>query len=207
LLNTTNASIDYRLDQVGPSGVGKVEIFMTPDNGQSWHRIGDDADKKSPAEVRLPGDGVYGIRICVTNGNGFGGKAPIRGDAPQCTLEVDTTNPFLLLRSAELLHSAGQVEIRWNATDKNLGSEPVSLFYRTSADGPWQVIAKGIKNDGAYRWAFPRDGAAQIFFKIEVTDRAGNTAQAATGQPVLIDMTEPRVTVTGVTGSPVSTRP
>jgi hypothetical protein len=207
LINTSKASVEYRIEQVGPSGLGKVEIWMTPDKGQSWHRLLEHIAKKSPADIELPGDGVYGIRVVVANGNGFGGKAPLKGDAPHYTIEVDTTAPFVQLRSADVLPSAGLVELRWNATDKNLGSEPVSLFYRTSADGPWQVIAKGIKNDGAYRWAFPRDGAAQIFFKIEVTDRAGNTAQAATGQPVLIDMTEPRVTVTGVTGSPVSTRP
>ena len=202
LLNTINASIEYRLDQIGSSGVGKVEIYMTPDNGQSWHRLGDDADKRSPAEVRLPGDGVYGIRICVTNGNGFGGKAPIRGDAPQCTLEVDTTTPFLQLRSAELLHSAGQVELRWNATDKNLGSEPVTLSYRTGATGPWQVIARNLKNDGLYRWTFPRDAAGgQLFFKVEVTDQAGNVAQDISRQPVVIDVSEPRATVVGVSGS------
>jgi len=35
-----------------------------------------------------------------------------------------------------VLASTGQVELRWNATDKNLGNAPVSLFYRTGQDGP-----------------------------------------------------------------------
>lgn len=203
IINTQQASLEYRIDQVGPSGVGKVEIYMTPDNGQNWHRIGEDADKRSPAEVNLPGDGLYGIRIVVANGNGFGGKAPVRGDAPQCTIEVDTTSPFVQLRSTEVIPSAGHVEIRWNATDKNLGSEPVSLSYRTRTDGPWQVIAKNVKNDGVYRWTFPRDAGGQFYFKVEVADQAGNVSQDISRQPVVIDMTEPRATVVGVSGSGV----
>jgi hypothetical protein len=201
LINTTHASVEYRIDQVGPSGVGKVEVYMTPDKGQTWHRLGEDADKRSPADINLPGDGVYGIRIVVTNGNGFGGKAPVRGDLPHCTIEVDTTSPFVQMRSTEVMPSSGHVEIRWNATDKNLGTEPVSLSYRTRPDGPWQVIARGLKNDGVHRWAFPRDAGGQFFFKIEVTDLAGNMSQDVSRQPIVIDMTEPRATVVGVTGS------
>ena len=201
LINTTNASIEYRIDQVGPSGVGKVEVYMTPDNGQTWHKLGEDTDKRSPGDFNLPGDGVYGIRIVVTNGNGFGGKAPVRGDAPQCTVEVDTTSPFIQLRSTDLMPSTGHVEIRWNATDKNLAAEPVTLSYRTRTDGPWQVIARNVRNDGMYRWAFPRDAGGQFFFKAEITDQAGNLSQDVTRQPVVIDMTEPRATVVGVSGT------
>src|SRR5262249_52612440 len=76
LINTTQATVEYRIDQVGPSGVGKVEIYMTPDNGQTWRRLSEDTAKRSPATITLPGDGVFGIRMVVSNGNGFGGKAP-----------------------------------------------------------------------------------------------------------------------------------
>ena len=201
LINTTQATVDYKIDQVGPSGVGRVEIYMTPDKGQTWHRLSEDIAKHSPASINLPGDGVYGIRIAVANGNGFGGRSPVRGDAPHCTIEVDTTKPFVRLRSTDVLASTGHVELRWNATDKNLGNQPVSLFFSSRQDGPWQVIARGVKNDGVHRWAFPRDAGGQFFFKVEVADLAGNVSYDVSGQPVLIDTAEPRATVIGVTGS------
>jgi hypothetical protein len=208
LINTTRAAVEYRIEQVGPSGVGKVEIFMTPDHGQTWHSLGEDADKKSPAEINLPGDGVYGIRIIVSNGNGFGGKRPVRGDAPHCSIEVDTTAPFVQLRSEKVQATAGHVELRWNATDSNLGAEPISLFYRTKADGPWQVIARNLKNDGLYNWNFQRDAGGQFFFKIEAADRAGNISHDVSRQPVVIDVSEPQATVVGVSGNgAVSPRP
>lgn len=200
ILNTTRASIEYRIDQVGPSGVGKVEIYVTTDKGATWQKIGEDHDRRSPAEVDLPGEGVYGIRLAVTNGNGFGGTAPQRGDQPTCWIEVDLTCPFVQLRPIEPVAQNGALEIRWSATDKNLGPEPVSLFYRARAEGAWQPIARNIKNDGVYRWNFPRDLGPQFFLRVEVTDLAGNLARADTPNAILLDMTEPHAQVIGVSG-------
>ncbi len=207
LINTTQASIDYRVDQVGPSGVGRVEIFLSPDQGQSWQRHREHAARRTPAEIDLPGEGLFGVRIAITNGNGFGGSAPVRGDQPHCWIEVDTTSPFLQLRPVEVLPQNGAIEIRWTATDKNLGADPVNLFFRTRPDAPWQVVARNVKNDGVHRWSFPRDVGSQFHFKVEVADLAGNVARAETSAPVVLDMTEPRASVVGVTGIGVRAAP
>jgi hypothetical protein len=207
LINTTQASIDYRVDQVGPSGVGRVEIFLSPDQGQSWQRHREHAARRSPAEIDLPGEGLFGVRIAITNGNGFGGSAPVRGDQPHCWIEVDTTAPFLQLRPVEILPQSSSIEIRWTATDKNLGTEPVNLFFRTRPDAPWQTVARNVKNDGVHRWNFPRDSGSQFFFKVEVADLAGNIARAESPAPVVLDMTEPRASVIGVTGIGVRATP
>jgi hypothetical protein len=200
LINTTHASLDYRIDQVGPSGVGKVEIWLTSDQGQTWQRLTEDVDRHSPAEIDLPGEGLFGLRLVVTNGNGFGGSPPARGDQPSAWIEVDTTSPFVQLREVDPITDGGSLTIHWSAKDKNLGSEPVSLFYRTRPDGPWQVMARGLKNDGTYRWAFPHNGAAQFFIKMEVADMAGNVSTVEAPNPVALDMTEPRAFVMGITG-------
>ncbi len=205
VINTTRAVLDYRIDQVGPSGVGKVEVYLTSDQGQTWQKIGEDPDRRSPVEFDLPGEGTFGVRLAITNGNGFGGTAPQRGDQPTCTIEVDTSAPFVQLRPIEPIVANGTLEIRWQATDKNLGPEPVNLYYRSRTDGAWQVIARGLKNDGVYRWAFPRDASAQFYVKLEVTDLAGNTARAETPNAIVLDMTEPHASVVGVSGLSVRT--
>ena len=100
------------------------------------------------------------------------------------------------------------MELRWTASDKNLGAEPVSLYYRVRPDGPWQAIARNIKNESLYRWTFPRDQGSQFFVKIEVADLAGNTAHAETPNAIVLDITEPRASVVGITGmSPRVTPP
>lgn len=199
-LNTTHAGLEYRIDQVGPSGVGKVEVYASSDQGRTWGKLKEDVDRRSPVEVDFPGEGVFGIHIIVTNGNGFGGRAPRSGDAPSCWIEVDTTRPFVQLLPIEPIAKDGKLEIRWTATDKNLPADSVNLFFRTRPDGPWQPLARGRTNEGSHFWSFPRDQGANFWIKVEATDRAGNLAQATTPSPVVLDMTEPRAQVVGVTG-------
>ena len=200
VLNTTHASLDYRIDPVGPSGVGKVEIWITADQGQTWRRLAEDADRQSPADIDLPGEGLFGVRLVITNGNGFGGSPPTRGEQPSAWIEVDTTAPYVLLRDVDPITDGGSLTIRWSAKDKNLMSEPVSLYFRTRPEGPWQAVARGLKNDGSYRWTFPHNMGSQFFFKIEVADQAGNIGRAETTNPVALDMTEPRAVVMGING-------
>jgi hypothetical protein len=207
LLNTTQAALEYRIEQVGPSGVAKVDVWVTADNGTTWQRLGEDGDRRSPAEITLPGEGLFGVRLVVTNGNGFGGTPPARGETPSRWVEVDMTMPFVQLREVEPPTNGSTIEIRWNVSDKNLGPEPINLYYAARKDGPWQPIARGLKNDGLYRWNFPREGATQFFIRLEVADQAGNVARAETVNPLMLDTTEPRAAVVGITGISPSTQP
>lgn len=199
LINVTNASIDYRIDKVGPSGVSKVDIWVRGDNTGVWHRLATDNDRQSPAEITLPGEGLYGIRLAVTNGNGFGGNPPRANDEPNFWIEVDTTSPFVQFRPIDSVTKGGTIELRWTATDKNLGNQPVSLFYATKQGGPWFPIAREVENRGVYKWRFPRNSGSQFFVRIEVVDQAGNRSQVETPSPIVLDLTEPVASVVGVT--------
>src|SRR5262249_53703591 len=170
VITTKHASIEYRVDPVGPSGIGKVEVWMTADKGASWQRVGEDVDRRSPAEIDLPGDGLFGIRLVVSNGNGFGGQPPVSSDAPHTWVEVDTTPPTALLHNIEPPTRDGKLEIRWTVTDKNLPAEPITLYYATKQDGPWLPIARGLHNDGSYHWAFPHDQGNQFYVRLEASD-------------------------------------
>jgi hypothetical protein len=205
ILNTTRAALEYRLDQVGPSGVSKVEVYITSDGGKTWQRLCEDPDRRSPADLTLPGEGLYGVRLAVTNGNGFGGAPPAPGDQPLCWIEVDMTKPHAQLHEVDPVVHDGALEIHWTAADKNLGPEPVSLYYAAKKEGPWLPIARGLRNDGVYRWSFPRDVGGHFFLRLEVVDRAGNLARCDSDSPVVLDMTEPRAMVVGITG--VTARP
>jgi hypothetical protein len=198
LINGTHAVLEYQVEKIGPSGVGKVEIWMTPDQGQSWKCMGEDADRKSPAEVDLPSEGVYGISLVVSNGRGFGGTPPAKGDSPDLWVEVDMTAP-----TGELLsvrpgtgNDAGMLLIAWRAHDKNLGSAPIELYYATQREGPWTPIVKGHQNDGMYRWQVPNELGAEAFIRLVVADQAGNRCRCETPQAIpLDDHSRPRANV------------
>lgn len=199
ILNTTTAQIDYRIETVGPSGIGKVEIYITPDRGVSWVKLAEDVDKQSPATVKLPGEGLFGIRLAITNGNGFGGRAPKAGDRPAFFVEVDVSSPTVAIQPYELVPNLAAIDLRWTAIDSNLAPEPVSIFVRGNPNSQWSPIAKNIKNDGSYRWNFPPNVSSQIFLKLEVVDLAGNVTKVETPTPILLDQSEPEVTLVDVT--------
>jgi hypothetical protein len=210
LLNCAHVLLDYQIDHVGPSGVGRVEVWMTKDEGKSWQRLCEDKDRVSPAEFDLPGEGVYGLSVVVTNGNGMGDPPPGNGEQPDYWIEVDTTKPTAQLLTARPIQGdpSGALHITWQASDKNLGGDCVSLFYARQRDGEWVGIAKGLRNDGSYRWSVPRDVGAEFFVRMEVIDKAGNTTRCELPEKVVLDMSRPKAKVLGVAaGTPHTPTP
>jgi len=201
MVNNTHVFLEYQIEQMGPSGVGKVEVWLTRDQGQSWTRIGEDPDRKSPVELDLPGEGLFGVSLAVSNGRGFGGTPPSPGDAPDWWIEVDVTKPTAEILGVQpaLGQEDGGLVINWTARDKNMGAEPIDLYYSAHHDGPWQVIAKGLKNDGHYRWSVPTEVGSQAYLRLVATDRAGNSTHCDTAQAVALDdLSRPRGHVIGV---------
>jgi hypothetical protein len=200
LINRTHTSLKYQIDQEGPSGISKVEVWMTRDEGQNWQRLCEDADRRSPVEIDLPGDGVYGLSLVVTTGNGTSSPAPARGEAPDFHVEVDCTKP-----SAQILavrpgtgSDAGSIVITWTASDKNLRAQPIDLEYSNRPDGPWTPIAKALKNDGNYRWQPQGEMAGEIYVRMQVSDEAGNTTICTAPQPLVMDRARPKGRILGI---------
>lgn len=196
--------LDYQIDQKGPSGVGKVEVWMTRDLGKSWQKLCEDTDHKSPVECDLPGEGVYGVNLVVSNGRGFGGTPPNAGETPEMIIEVDTTKPVAELATIQpgVGGNSGCVMISWNVSDKNLSNEPIDLFYATSKQGPWRPIARGIANTGQHRWWPPASPDSEAYIRLVAHDLAGNSTQVESSQPITLDdQSRPRARVTSVTAS------
>jgi hypothetical protein len=209
-LNSRHVVMDYRIDQVGPSGVSKVEVWMTRDEGKSWQKLCEDKNRKSPVEFDLPGEGLYGLIMVVTSGTGLGGTVPTPGTQPDCWIEVDTTKPTAQLVSVRPTPTEEGcfLQIQWMAEDKNLSAEPIFLFYATQAKGPWLPIAQNLHNDGSYRWMLPPNAAGEVYVRLDVCDRAGNVTQCTLPQAVVVDTARPKGKVLGISaGTPTRLPP
>src|SRR5262249_25229645 len=148
------------------------------ENAGAWQRLAINTNPKSPAVVQLPNEGLFGIRIVVTNGNGFGGYPPQPNDPPSDWIEGGTTPPFVQLHPIGPVTGGDVIDINWTATDKNLGQEPVNLMFATQRNGQWYPIARNLPNTGKFSWHFPRDIGAQFFVRLEVIDEAGNITRS-----------------------------
>jgi hypothetical protein len=196
LINSTHATLAYQIDQPGPEGVGRVEVWMTRDKGQTWKFLCEDPDRSSPVEIDLPGDGLYGLSLVVGNGPSLAPTPPAPGEIPDWCVEVDTSKPVAQITGVRLEN--GTLVITWTATDNCLKPEPIDLYYAARPDGPWLPIARSLRNDGSYRWTMPANLAAEIYVRLEVTDRAGNVAECQTPQPVAQDSMRPKAHVIGL---------
>lgn len=194
IVNSRRFELDYEVDSVGPSGIGKVELWGTRDGGRTWSSFGLDIDKRSPLVVAVDEEGVYGFRIAVTSGSGLGGLAPRSGDLPEVWIGVDVTKPVARLApiKAEEGDRAGELTITWKAGDMMLAEHPVSLFYGEALDGSWTPIVSGIDNTGRYVWQLENNLPTKVFIRLEVRDQAGNVQVATSDGPVSLDQMRPQ---------------
>jgi hypothetical protein len=192
--------LEYEVDSVGPSGIGRVDLWGTRDSGNTWRRFAADRRDDNSIRVSVEEEGLYGFRAVVTNGAGFGADPPKSGDSPDLWIGVDLTKPVARIVSARqgTDAEAGQLIISWQADDNLLAARPISLAFSPTPDGPWSPIAVGLENTGRYAWPIDARMPAQFYIRLEVRDEAGNVGSHQTAQPVQIDQSRPTIRVRDV---------
>jgi hypothetical protein len=206
IVNRKDVTVEYELAKVGPSGVGKVEVWLTRDEGQHWELFAEDPAVKPNASgpqkrtLQLPGEGVYGLWLVVKSRAGLGKAPPKAGDAPQLRIEVDLKPPVAQLYAPVPDPSQRDtVLLMWTASDqdgKRLANQPITLEYSPDGkEGNWLPIASGISHAGGtgrHPWRVPT-GVVSAYLRLRVRDQAGNEAVAVTPQPQILDLSVPDV--------------
>ncbi len=206
VINSKAFNLGYEVDEVGPSGVGAVDFFITEDGGQKWFRYGSDPDLKSPVRVDVPREGAFGFQVRAKSGVGLAAEPPRPGEKPAMTVIVDQTPPVAKLSSPT--QTAGKqapvVQFRWTVEDSHpLKAKAVGLDYAASPRGPWTPIASDLDDTGSYDWETTSLSAAQLFVRLTVRDAAGNVGQAVTSEPVTVDLVRPSARLTEIDVEPI----
>lgn len=208
--NHRELTLEYELAKVGPSGIGSVELYWTPDDGKTWERAPSPDLKdaiKSGRYNRMvelqEGDGIYGFSLVVKSRAGLGKSPPRSGDVPEIRVELDTTAPVaqLFQPRPDPLHRDAIV-LSWTARDKNLSATPITLEWAERTDGPWQPIAADLSNSGQHAWQLPSGMPVSVYLRLRVRDQAGNEGVAVTPEPQLVDLTEPEGRLVNVSVTP-----
>lgn len=196
-------NIDYRIDDIGPSGISTIELFVSQNNGDKWYRYGVDEDHRSPFEVEVPSDGVYGFVMRVVSGAGLTDPAPQPGERPEISIVVDSSPPVVNLFPLQQGQGAdaNRILITWKADDQKLADRPIALSYAANPDGPWQQISDWLPNTGQYIWNVGQGIPPRLYVRVVARDAAGNLARVDTPQPVLVDLAKPTARIVDVESS------
>ena len=192
-VNSSQFNMNYEVDEVGTSGIGKVDLYITEDDGEKWYMYGSDEDQKSPFLVEVPEDGEYGFALRVHSGAGLAVDPPQPGDGPEMTVVVDRQPPEAELVSVRqgTESAPAQVQFQWEVADEQLDEQPVALYYAARSTGPWEEITGWSENTGEYTWNIGSDIPSKMYFRLEARDAAGNVARVDSETPLEIDLTRP----------------
>src|SRR5699024_9541292 len=86
-INRPRVFLAYEVEHAA-NDANKIQIWLTSDDGRNWIHAGEDSDGRSPAEIRLPGEGVTGVRLLT------GGQQPSTmslDDGMVSWIELDVT--------------------------------------------------------------------------------------------------------------------
>jgi len=200
MVNSRQFNIAYKLQDVGPSGVSSVEMYVTRDDGATWNRYGEDPDRTSPFSVIVPDEGQYGLNLVVRSGVGLAADPPQPGERPSMVIQVDQTAPLIELLPIEQGQgaTANNLLIRWRTREDHPAEKPVFLYYSISRQGPWQPIALGMDDIGQFAWSVGPNIPTKFFLRLEIRDSAGNLARVETPEPLMVDLSRPTADIVDI---------
>jgi hypothetical protein len=222
VINVARFDLAYDVEQKGPSGISRAEVWVTRDDGKAWQKWSSSEKVESPLTVDLATrnnpqvEGIYGLKIVLLSGAGLSKGPPVSGDLPDMRVDVDLTPPVVkIYEPIPDPNSKDTMLLRWQAVDRNLAVDPITLEWAEQPDGPWQPIVAGDGNSGAKRmpnsgqhaWKLPQSFPThRVYLRVTARDNAGNIADARTPHPILVDLNKPVAKIQGIIGAAVPER-
>lgn len=176
IVNVRRFQIGYKLHDVDPAKIQGIDLYITPDQGATWYRYGEDANRQSPVQVSVPRPGTYGFALGVRSTVRTGYEPPRQGDKPAIVVVVDQTPPQLHMLPLEQGRQGNQTKllIRWRYADAAPASRPILVSYADNPQGPWQPVGEWQENSGSCVWSVGPDVPSRIYLRLEARDAAGN---------------------------------
>ncbi len=236
LINFTRFDLQYQLEN-GPSGISKIDLYVTRDEGRAWVRWSQHDSRETPLRVALDVsfnqkniqiEGDYGFKLVPTSGAGLSDGAPMPGTPPELRVHVDLTPPLVEVGAPEPdPNQRNAMVLRWRITDRNPGKEQVLIEWSEQPNGPWSSVAASdsgtalvagpiattptsqrVPNTGSYTWVLPSTlRTHKVYLRFSAWDAAGNKTEAANPQPFLVDPHKPKARIQGILTANVAPRP
>jgi hypothetical protein len=210
-VSSRNLVIESKLTRITRSGIGKVHLWIN-DGKSGWKLAKSQTENIAATDgdptVRIPHtvekDGLYGFIVIPENKAGGKQDDPRPGDPAQFLIEVDIDKPFVKVKGHKVSPGGTvgpRVEIEWEATDKNLWEEPITLYYSTDKT-EWKPITSGrLRNSGRYVWEVEDKNLWRVYVRATVIDKASNRSEHVYEKEILIDLEKPAAVIEKVQGT------
>ncbi len=198
-VNSSRIRIDYSVKEKGGAGLQKVELWYTEDNGKTWMKYGEDADRVSTAVFDAKTDGTYGFRTLTVDKAGNREATPKTGDKPDTVVVVDRKKPGLVLFRPvkDKVYMGGDtLAVGWKVQDENPAKSGFVLEFSAGKDRAWKTITDKLEPASPYSWTIPKVTVSGARLRLTAVDRAGNTAQAVS-DAFHVDSSAPVAVITG----------
>jgi hypothetical protein len=179
-VNRRSIRLDYAVENVGPAGLGQLEVWYTRD-AQEWKRHEEMVPAKGHATITVAEDGRWGFTLIAHSGTGMSASPPQKGKPPQVWVEVDTVAPQVELEEAvRLVNGEGTLTLKYHCEDAHLKEHPVTISRAPSPEGPWTVLARGQEAEGTFTCVLD-ELPHEFYVRIEAEDQAGNVGRKVSG--------------------------
>lgn len=220
--------LQYQVE-TGPSGVLRIDLYVTRDDGRTWTKWSSHDGKESPLRVRLDTpfntqrEGDYGFRLVPVSGAGLTDDAPTPGTPPEFRVQLDETPPLIRpYQPTTDPNQRGTLVLHWQASDRNFGKDPIAIDWSENPTGPWKPVTGGdgltpvggvqsgnrVPNTGQYAWQLPASMTThKVYLKFTAWDAAGNKSEVVTQSPVTVDLVRPRAKILSISTGTTITPP
>jgi hypothetical protein len=180
---TNNKRLTFHCDSsdTASSGAANLAIWGTTDM-RTWKKYEATSHSPSSLAVEVKDEGLYGFTIIARGKGEPATDQPPAGEPPQVWVAVDLTKPVVQLLDAEMkdqTQTSGLI-VRWNAKDRNLGPQPITVLYAEHPDGPWRPLAANLENSGRYEGILPPHLAGSVYLRVQAADLMGNVGMSKT---------------------------
>jgi len=170
----------------------QIEFRLSPED--VWQALASDEVNDGSYEWQIPIAYTDKCQIRITMIDTFGNSgsgtsqiftiAPNRNFAASEAIVMDTANPMITI-SNPLPDSTfiwgATLPISWTVIETNLTELGFDIYWRESADHPWQDIELDYRLANTYDWCFPGLNTDEAQVKVELRDFYGNLGTGASG--------------------------
>jgi hypothetical protein len=179
------------------SGIATVTYQRSPAGAGTW--------TATPASWDTTGvaDGLYDLRVVVTNGAGTSTTSAIVANR-----RVDNTAPAATMDNPGSPLS-GTVTLTATASDGGSGLDTATFQYSLQGTGPWTTLGSDPSAPFSVNWDTTSVSDGRYHLRVIVTDVAGNTTTSASvvnrqvqNNPPYVDITSPGSYINAASPSP-----